>query len=74
MTKLSESVCTLTWMKYGSTLADLQTEVELVYGKSDVQTILTYLGYLASKQPTVITPININEVRQWLAELTRTHF
>jgi len=70
MTKLSESVCTLTWMKYGSTLADLQTEVELVYGKSDVQTILTYLGYLASKQPTVITPININEVRQWLAELT----
>jgi hypothetical protein len=74
MTKLSESVCTLTWMKYGSTLADLQAEVELIYGKSDVQTILIYLGYLASKQPTVITPININEVRQWLAELTRTHF
>ena len=70
MTKLSESVCTLTWMKYGSTLADLQAEVELIYGKSDVQTILTYLGYLASKQPTVITPININEVRKWLAELT----
>lgn len=67
--KLSESVCTLCWMKNGSKLADLRAEVELVYGKSDVQTILNYLGYLASKQPNLITPININEVRRWLASL-----
>jgi hypothetical protein len=67
--KLSESVCTLCWMKNGSTLADLRAEVELVYRKSDVQTILNYLGHLASKQPHLISPININEVRLWLASL-----